>query len=71
MDPNETLRQLRELGTHGSWWESDWPKAQELFEALDEWLSRGSALPDTWKHKLRFMDAPESYHNNANRHLED
>ncbi len=51
MDPNATLRELRELGNDG-----EGPidmncadRAAELFRSLDEWLRRGGFLPDDWK----------------------
>jgi hypothetical protein len=48
MDPNETLRKLRE-------WVKDPTKqpGAELFEALDEWLTRGGFPPDDWTGEFR------------------
>lgn len=55
MDPNETLKMIRELAefaanpnrsalaSKASLWE-----AVELFKELDEWLSKGGFLPDAW-----------------------
>ena len=59
MDPNATLQALRELlgGDHSG---SDRPasdpeetilllcQAEELWQALDQWLSRGGFLPEEW-----------------------
>lgn len=54
MDPNETLRQLREMVTEildeGS--EDDSTEREDefaqLFQALDEWVSKGGFLPRNW-----------------------
>lgn len=50
MDPNETLRRLRELAERElnapDPDNADWA---EWFQALDEWISRGGFLPDAWK----------------------
>lgn len=58
MDPNETLRQLRELiltnGDCGGPDDMDCPNLPimgeilELFQALDEWLKKGGFLPKEW-----------------------
>lgn len=45
MDPNATLAQIRECID-----EADGPRAIELFEALDGWLSSGGFLPTDWQH---------------------
>lgn len=51
MDPNATLREIRELSERVS----EWPKeslADELiekFDALDAWLQSGGFLPDAWR----------------------
>lgn len=54
MDPNETLRQLRELMStpllrnteeYGAWIDQVTVK----IEALDEWLSNGGFLPAAWE----------------------
>src|ERR1700751_2999954 len=47
MDPNETLKALRYL-MQGNFVES---QTRELFEALDEWLSKGGFLPSDWVSK--------------------
>ncbi len=55
MDPNETLRQIREAiqafddnyGEPPS--ESAATAVLDLFEALDGWLSKGGFLPDDWQ----------------------
>lgn len=53
MDPNETLRQLRELLSVNRYGEKIYPddadRARDLFEALDQWLARGGFLPDAWR----------------------
>jgi hypothetical protein len=48
MDPNETLRQLREK-MQGNFIESE---TRELFEALDEWLAKGGFLPKEWNREV-------------------
>lgn len=47
MDPNATLKELRELLKRGM--RPDLERARELFEALDEWILKGGFLPDDWK----------------------
>lgn len=57
MDPNETLTKLREIkrriqanvdtGTPLS--PADAPDMADLFEALDDWLSKGGFLPADWQ----------------------
>jgi hypothetical protein len=54
MDPNETLRRMREL--HTQWNEEAAIDSVDLaaamfdyFDALDTWLSRGGFLPDAWQ----------------------
>ncbi len=53
MDVNETLRRLREaiqneqIAGDGSYAD----EIAELFAALDEWLTRGGALPSDWNAK--------------------
>lgn len=47
MDPNTTLAELRELcSITGE--ENYSERIAELFEALDQWLSRGGSLPTDW-----------------------
>jgi len=54
MDPNATLQMLRDLLGGDSSGKSDfhkknaWMEAEELFQALDDWLSKGGALPKAW-----------------------
>lgn len=54
MDPNEALRQLRELVHTCLYSEDEAPDiATDLaqqFEALDEWLSKGGFPPDAWRY---------------------
>ncbi len=52
MDPNETLRRLRQVGEELSRVEGvpAITEAVELFTALDEWLSRGGYPPADWQH---------------------
>ena len=53
MDPNATLTELREAA-RGYWTapptdtEEAGLRVVELFEALDEWLTRGGFLPEAW-----------------------
>lgn len=51
MDPNEVLKTLRELSTEAlnSGDSSLAFAALERFENLDEWISRGGFLPDSWQ----------------------
>lgn len=51
MDPNKTLKDLREIVSlynegDADHWEIE--RAVELVEALDEWLSKGGFLPEAW-----------------------
>lgn len=53
MDPNETLRRLRELTKdtlNGEYAIGDEPAAEiaELFHSLDEWMVRGGYPPTAW-----------------------
>jgi hypothetical protein len=59
MDPDETLREIRELAAklQGNYWEDepDWDneleasnRLTELVQALDEWLSKGGFPPRAW-----------------------
>lgn len=43
MDPNETLRLLREALL-----DEDAEMTAECAQTLDEWLSKGGFLPDAW-----------------------
>lgn len=58
MDPDETLRQIREALDRGHEAHSQeeravaFAQAAGLFEALDGWLCRGGFLPSDW------MNAP-------------
>jgi len=47
MDPNETLRRIRELSERG-YDEDDAASVVEAFRDLDEWLSKGGFLPSAW-----------------------
>lgn len=57
MDPNANLTELRQLMSDAAAMAMniDGPladkitRAEELFSALDEWLSKGSFLPDDWR----------------------
>ena len=57
MDPNATLRELRELlgGDHSGSLDpetasmDDLCRMEELWQALDQWIGRGGFLPDAWK----------------------
>ena len=52
MDPNETLKQIREVirdlrdGEMPSMHAAD--TLADLFEGLDDWLTKGGFLPDAW-----------------------
>jgi hypothetical protein len=53
MDPNATLREIRELladpvPADSGLWGSRLERLAELVEALDGWLSKGGFLPDGW-----------------------
>lgn len=49
MDPNETLREIRELiALHIESARGDYARLLELCEALDGWLSHGGFLPREW-----------------------
>lgn len=47
MDPNETLRRLRELCALDNC-RLFAEEIADLFEALDQWLSKGGFLPEPW-----------------------
>lgn len=58
MDPNETLRRLRDCCTEAAanldkGYEMDAGQGElaELFEALDQWLTNGGFLPKAWERK--------------------
>lgn len=59
MDPNETLVALRDCaqdlsnGTDEYTFAETAHKMVELFEAMDDWLSRDGFLPDDWKSQAR------------------
>jgi hypothetical protein len=44
MDPDETWRQLKEAINEG-----DFDRADELFDALDDWLVKGGFVPTAWR----------------------
>ncbi|AMO44040.1 HNH endonuclease [Mycobacterium phage Bactobuster] len=44
MDPDVLLDKIRALIEKGEWME-----ATDLFEDLDDWLSRGGFLPADWR----------------------
>lgn len=55
MDPNETLRRLRELldpedmdKREAGLTPEEADEAAGLFSALDQWIGRGGFLPDAW-----------------------
>jgi hypothetical protein len=45
MDPNETLRLMRDALAEG-----DLETVAEMAEALDGWISTGGFLPDAWRY---------------------
>lgn len=47
MDPNEALKRLR-LMMDWDWSEDDMDEVKELFNGLDEWISKGGFLPTSW-----------------------
>lgn len=52
MDPNETLRQIRDLVvalSESADVDSDGFRLAERVSALDTWLSRGGFLPEWWR----------------------
>lgn len=54
MDPNEALRQIRSItdyvnaDSYSDDMQADLDRLAELFEALDQWLSKGGFLPNAW-----------------------
>lgn len=51
MDPNATLKEIRELlAANNKGEEIDVDRLCELIEALDRWLVGGGFLPRVWKH---------------------
>lgn len=56
MDPNATLRELRDLMDSEDD-DFDVERATELFWALDNWLSRGGFLPRSWDKNKPFQSA--------------
>lgn len=55
MDPNETLKRLRELSEQGFPTTDNLEDADEfhaLFRDLDEWLSKGGFLPTAWQRNV-------------------
>lgn len=54
MDPNETLKDLRALLSGETVADNlhslavKYAEAEELFQALDEWLSKGNPPPTDW-----------------------
>lgn len=54
VDPNETLRMLREASRDilngGEEW--DGHDVAEMFEALDGWITRGGFLPREWAREV-------------------
>jgi hypothetical protein len=51
MDPNAALKELRQLAGRfekGEDEPGDGARMGELFDALDDWLSRGGFLPQGW-----------------------
>jgi hypothetical protein len=72
MDPNETLRELREAVSdyrdpmRRSGVEYAAATVVEKFAALDAWLTQGGFLPDAWQRTL-----PETIHNMTPDELSD
>lgn len=57
MDPNAALKEMREIAsTNLDLWNDNeivvkFVQLVELFEGLDQWLSKGGHLPDDWARK--------------------
>jgi hypothetical protein len=65
MDPNGVLRELRKLASDATcqWYVLDQHEAKrlgELYLTLDRWLSKGGALPNSWKPASRQHARPDS-----------
>jgi hypothetical protein len=61
MDPNETLEQLRDaIARLSAYLDAADPDPNlsvaddviEMFNSLDEWLSRGGFRPDDWRYRI-------------------
>jgi hypothetical protein len=51
MDPNETLKRIRQIAGRfekGQARNQDGPELADLIDALDGWISRGGFLPRDW-----------------------
>ncbi len=51
MDPNETLRRIREYTGNPNYpvaIDEAWDNLIELVDALDQWITRGGFLPSEW-----------------------
>ena len=61
MDPNAALAEIREII---SGYDPDSDEHDEagrlvdLVEGLDDWLSKGGALPEAWRHERHYQNAP-------------
>lgn len=53
MDPEEALRQIRELANPDNCFDARdcYLELAELVRGLDEWITRGGFLPADWKPK--------------------
>jgi len=52
MDPSANLDEQRELSSailRGEYTNGDADRLAELVEALDEWISKGGAIPRDWE----------------------
>lgn len=66
MDPNETLRELREAVTR--WHEADLFETERgaaedmaaLVDSLDEWITAGGFLPNAWSPTRRVLSVPSA-----------
>jgi len=54
MDPNETLRRIRAELDQAEWTSETIEHVAEHFQALDEWLSKGGSLPESWDQHPRW-----------------
>lgn len=58
MDPNATLKNIRELCAiilSAPEATADECDLAELITALDEWVATGGFLPDAWRQEARFL----------------
>ena len=49
MDPNAALAEAKEILADRDVTDEYLPRLADIFEALDDWLSKGGFLPDEWQ----------------------